>query len=137
MNAASVTATAMTHGFTDGGLMESEFSAAFDIATSTDFHTRLNGHAGSQHVFGILVLVEANTYRKPLYDLHVIASRVLRRKKAEHRAGGTRKILNRSIVIAVEGVDVDRHTFAGAHVVELYFFEICRHPDVIEGYDGE
>src|SRR6201993_4610371 len=78
MNAASVTATAMTHGFTDGGLMESGFSAAFDIATSTDFHTRFNRHAGSQHVFGILVLVEANTYRKPLYDLHVIASRILR-----------------------------------------------------------
>src|ERR1700756_2565735 len=105
MNAASVTATAMTHGFTDGGLMESGFSTAFDIATLADFHARLDRHTGPQHVFGIFILVEANTYRKPLHHLHVIASRVLRRKKAEHRPRGARKILNRSFVIALEGVD--------------------------------
>src|SRR5260370_6494304 len=94
MNAASVTATAITHGFTEGGLMEGEFSTAFDIATSADFHTGFDRHAGPQHVFGILVLVEANTYRKPLYHLHVIAVAVLRWKRLNTGPSASGRISN-------------------------------------------
>src|SRR5438128_6066568 len=85
----------------------------------------------------VLIAIEANPHRKPLNDFDKVAASIFRWQKAEQRSRGTREILDRPSVVATERVNMDVHRLTRAHVFELSFLEVRRHPDIVKGNDGK
>src|SRR5258708_38356133 len=85
----------------------------------------------------VLVGIETNPHREPLNDFDKVAAGVFRRQKTEQRSGGARKIVDRPSVVATERVNMNVHRLTRAHVFELSFLEVCRHPDIVNGNDGK
>src|SRR5229473_6027750 len=85
----------------------------------------------------ILVGIETNPHWKPLHYFDKVAAGIFRRQKAEQRSGGAREILDRPSVVATERINMNVHGLTRAHVFELSFFEVCRHPDIVNGNDGK
>src|SRR6266849_5443468 len=85
----------------------------------------------------ILVGIETNPHWKPLNYFDKVAAGIFRRQKAEQRSGGAREILDRPSVVATERINMNVHGLTRAHVFELSFFEVCRHPDIVNGNDGK
>src|SRR2546425_13003247 len=85
----------------------------------------------------ILVGIETNPHWKPLNYFDKVAGGIFRRQKAEQRSGGAREILDRPSVVATERINMNVHGLTRAHVFELSFFEVCRHPDIVNGNDGK
>ena len=59
-------------------------------------------------MIGILAGVEQDSHRQPLHDLHVVAGRVLGRQQAEAIAARAGHVFDVAVVVAAEGIDVDR-----------------------------
>src|SRR5215470_4523311 len=85
----------------------------------------------------ILVGIETNPHRKPLNDFNKVAAGIFRWQKAEQRSGGAREILDRPSVVATERINMNVDRLTRAHVFELSFLEVCRHPDIVKGNDGK
>src|SRR6266436_842020 len=85
----------------------------------------------------VLIAIEANPHREPLNDFDKVAAGVFRRQEAEQRSRGARKILDRPSVVATERINMNVHRLTRAHVLELGFLEVCRHPDIVNGNDGK
>src|SRR6266566_3666784 len=85
----------------------------------------------------ILVGIETNPHWKPLNYFDKVAAGIFRRQKAEQRSCGAREILDRPSVVATERINMNVHGLTRAHVFELSFFEVCRHPDIVNGNDGK
>ena len=85
----------------------------------------------------VLISIKTNPYGQPLYDFHEVATRILRRQKAEQRTSRAGEIFYCSLVVAIECVNVHANELAGVHVFQLSFLEICRHPDVIKRHNRE
>src|SRR5260370_31938135 len=85
----------------------------------------------------ILVGIETNPHWEPLNDFDKVAAGIFRGQKAEQRSGGARKILDRTSVVATERINMNVHRLTRAHVFELSFLEVRRHPDIVHGNDGK
>src|SRR6266566_2332798 len=85
----------------------------------------------------VLIAIEANPHREPLNDLDKVAAGIFRWQKAEQRSSGTGKILDRPSVVATERINMNVHRLTRAHVFELSFLEVRRHPDIVKGNDGK
>src|SRR5258708_12094592 len=85
----------------------------------------------------VLIAIEANPHREPLNDFDKVAAGVFRRQEAEQRSGGAREVLDRSSVVATERINMNVHRLARAHVFEMGFLEVRRHPDIVNGNDGK
>src|SRR5258708_23571995 len=85
----------------------------------------------------ILIAIEANPHWEPLNDFEKVAAGSFRAQKAEQRCGGARKVLDRTSVVATERINVNVHGLTRAHVFELSFLEVRRHPDIVNGNDGK
>jgi hypothetical protein len=85
----------------------------------------------------ILVGIETNPHWEPLNDFDKVAAGIFRGQKAEQRSGGARKILDRTSVVATERINMNVHRLTRAHVFELSFLEVRRHPDIVNGNDGK
>jgi hypothetical protein len=88
-------------------------------------------------VLRVLIRVKANPDWQSLHNFDKVATCIFRWQQAEQRARGSGKVLNRSFVISTERIHVDSHRFSRTHVLELRFFEIRRHPDVLKRNNGE
>src|SRR4051794_11074855 len=118
MNAAIVTVTAISHGFTATFPPPALFSVCLvsaatsamlspqprDFTLSAHPHAALNRHAWAKSVLRVLPVRNVHAHWKSLHDLHVIAARVFRRKQAEQRPGSTRQILYRALIIAIKRI---------------------------------
>src|SRR5438128_207780 len=62
---------------------------------------------------------------------------LLRRQKAEQCSRGAREILDRPLVVATERININFHSLTRAHIFELSFLEVRRHPDIVKGNDGK
>ena len=87
-------------------------------------------------MFRVLSLFQADPDGYPLHHFHVVAGRVLRREQAELRTAGTGHAFHQTFEILIEGIHVDGHPLFGAHLLQLGFLEICRHPEVGNGNIG-
>src|SRR5229473_4774320 len=85
----------------------------------------------------ILVGIETNPHWEPLNNFDKVAAGIFRGQKAEQGSGGTREILDRPSVVATESVNMNVHRLTRTHVLELGFFEVRRHPDVVNRNDGK
>src|SRR6266581_3253656 len=85
----------------------------------------------------VLIAIEANPHREPLNDLDKVAAGIFRWQKAEQRSSSTGKILDRPSVVATERINMNVHRLTRAHVFELSFLEVRRHPDIVKGNDGK
>src|SRR5260370_1163892 len=85
----------------------------------------------------ILVGIETNPHWEPLNDFDKIAAGIFRWQKAEQRTGGAWEILDRPAVVATERINMNVHRLTRAHVFELSFLEVRRHPDIVNGNDGK
>jgi hypothetical protein len=85
----------------------------------------------------ILVGIETNPHWEPLNDFDKVAAGIFRWQKAEQGSGGARKILDRPSVVATERINMNVHRLTRTHVLELGFFEVRRHPDVVNRNDGK
>src|SRR5437899_5781635 len=85
----------------------------------------------------ILVGIETNPHWKPLNYFDKVAAGIFRRQKAEQRTGGAWEILDRPAVVATERINMNVHRLTRAHVFELSFLEVRRHPDFVKGNDGK
>src|SRR5215469_8367205 len=85
----------------------------------------------------ILVGIETNPHWEPLNDFDKVAAGIFRWQKAEQRSCGAREILDRPAVVATERIDMNVDRLTRAHVFELSFLEVCRHPDILKGNDGK
>src|SRR6266478_2582307 len=104
---------------------------------SAHIHGRFDGHAGPQQMLRVLILIQSDSHRESLHDLHVVPGRIFRWEYAEQRTGGARKALHSAFVVAPEGVHPDGDRLAGSHLSELRLFEIGRDPNVVQGNDHE
>ena len=78
-----------------------------------------------------------NPHREPLYNLDVVAGRVLWRQKTVELAGRAGHALDITIVIASRSVGVNRDRLPAMHPAQLCFAEIRGDPDVVERNHGE
>src|SRR5260370_18279262 len=85
----------------------------------------------------VLIAIETNPHWKPLNYFDKVAAGIFRRQKAEQRSGGARKVLDRTSVVATERINMNVHGLTRAHVFELSFLEVRRHPDIVKGNDGK
>src|SRR5260370_7300905 len=85
----------------------------------------------------ILVGIETNPHWEPLNNFDKVAAGIFRWQKAEQGSGGTREILDRPSVVATERINMNVHRLTRTHVLELGFFEVRRHPDVVNRNDGK
>src|SRR5256712_11978602 len=85
----------------------------------------------------ILVAIETNPHWEPLNDFDKVAAGIFRWQKAEQRSRGAWEILDRPSVVATERINMDVHRLTRAHVFELSFLEVRRHPDIVKGNDGK
>src|SRR6267143_4384128 len=85
----------------------------------------------------ILVAIETNPHWEPLNDFDKVAAGIFRWQKAEQRSRGAWEILDRPSVVATERINMDVHRLTRAHVFELSFLEVRRHPDIVNGNDGK
>src|SRR6266446_5595199 len=85
----------------------------------------------------VLIAIEANPHREPLNDFDKVAAGIFRRQKTKQRSGGAREVLDRTSVVATERINMNVHRLTRAHVFELSFLEVCRHPDIVNGNDGK
>src|ERR1700756_2439450 len=85
----------------------------------------------------ILVGIETNPHWEPLNDFDKVAASIFRWQKTEQRSRGAREILDSPSVVATERINMDIHRLTRAHVYELSFFEVGRHPDIVNGNDGK
>src|SRR5712691_1276083 len=83
----------------------------------------------------ILVGIETNPNWEPLNDFDKVAAGIFRWQKAEQRSGGAREILDLPSVVATERINMNVHRLTRAHVFELSFLEVRRHPDIVNGND--
>src|SRR5260370_8822039 len=83
----------------------------------------------------ILVGIETNPHWEPLNNFDKVAAGIFRWQKAEQGSGGTREILDRPSVVATERINMNVHRLTRTHVLELGFFEVRRHPDVVNMND--
>ena len=72
----------------------------------------------------ILITIETNTHWEPLNNFDKVAAGIFRRQKAEQRSRGAREILDRPLVIATEGINVNADRLSRTHVFQLRFLEI-------------
>src|SRR5947209_17677162 len=81
----------------------------------------------------ILTRIQHDFHRYALDDLHEVAGRIFRRQQAEARAGRAGDAVDPALVLAAAvRVDVDSRVLTGAHVPQLCFLEVRRHPHVID-----
>jgi hypothetical protein len=85
----------------------------------------------------VLALVDADAYRKALSDLYVVAARVLWRKETEERPRRAGHVLDGALVVAPEGIHVDRDRLARVHAPQLSFLEVRGDPDVVERHHSQ
>src|SRR5437667_4637143 len=85
----------------------------------------------------VLIAIEANPHREPLNDFDKVAAGIFRRQKTKQRSGGARKVLDGTSVVATERINMNVHRLTRAHVFELSFLEVRRHPDIVNGNDGK
>src|SRR5260370_1758800 len=85
----------------------------------------------------VLIAIKANPHWKPLNDFDKVAAGIFRRQKTKQGSGGARKVLDRTSVVATERINMNVHGLTGAHVFELSFLEVRRHPDIGKGNDGK
>src|SRR5215471_15879666 len=85
----------------------------------------------------ILITIETNPYWKPLNNFDKVAAGIFRRQKAEQCSRRAREILDRPLVVATERLNMNFHSLTRAHIFELSFLEIRRHPDIVKGNDGD
>src|SRR5256884_9143999 len=85
----------------------------------------------------ILVGIETNPHWEPLNNFDKVAAGIFRRQKAEQCSRGAREILDRPSVVATERINMNFHSLTRAHIFELSFLEVRRHPDNVKGNDGK
>src|SRR5262250_3723530 len=85
----------------------------------------------------ILVGIETNPHWEPLNDFDKVAAGIFRRQEAKQRSCGAREILDDPAVVATERINMNVHRLTRAHVFELSFLEVCRHPDIVNRNDGK
>src|SRR5260370_40079412 len=85
----------------------------------------------------VLIAIKANPHWKPLNDFDKVAAGIFRRQKTKQGSGGARKVLDRTSVVATERINMNVHGLTRAHVFELSFLEVRRHPDIVKGNDGK
>src|SRR5437016_12016534 len=79
----------------------------------------------------ILITIETNPHWEPLNNFDKVAAGIFRRQKAEQCSRGAREILDRPLVVATERINMNFHSLTRAHIFELSFLEVCRHPDIV------
>src|SRR5437762_13779525 len=85
----------------------------------------------------ILITIETNPHWEPLNNFDKVAAGIFRRQKAEQCSRGAREILDRPLVVATERINMNFHSLTRAHIFELSFLEVRRHPDIVKGNDGK
>ena len=84
-----------------------------------------------QKMIGVLTRLEKDSNWQTLHDLDVVAGRILGWQQAKAIAARARHVLDVTVIVPAEGVNVDRDPLAALHMGELRFFKIRGHPDVI------
>src|SRR5215469_2865827 len=85
----------------------------------------------------VLISIETNPHWESLNNFDKVAAGILRRQKADQCSRGAREILDRPWVVATERINMNFHSLTRAHIFELSFLEIRRHPDIVKGNDGK
>src|SRR6266404_7595373 len=85
----------------------------------------------------ILITIETNPHWEPLNNFDKVAAGIFRRQKAEQCSCGAREILDRPLVVATERINMNFHSLTRAHIFELSFLEVRRHPEIVKGNDGK
>src|SRR5271167_3207102 len=138
MNVASVTVTAITQGLIEpSGILSFALilsSIAFGVALLlVRNYRRVYVHPRTKHRDVWRNRIENDFYRDALHHFHVIARGVFRRQKAQDRSGGTGNGIEVARKRFAVGVHFDVRLLTGLHVLELRFFEIRGHPDIVQG----
>src|ERR1700682_1130671 len=160
MKVASVTVSAIIHGFTAGGvyaaLVGSVAAAASLISPTPSFHPQtvfhtdpisprplfhpdlgLHRHTQTQRVILILTRLKYDFRGYALHNFYVIARGIFGRQKAEARARCARNALDMAFVLAGKGVDGNSHALPWVHMGELSFLEIGGDPYIVQGHNRQ
>src|SRR5579872_3528204 len=95
-------------------------------------HLGRDGFTRTQLMIIVGPRLENDFHWYALHDLHIIARRVLGRQKTKAGATGAGNAIDRAVIFASVSIDFDGHVLTGSHVAQLRFFEVRRHPDVVE-----
>jgi hypothetical protein len=79
--------------------------------------------------------IEIDSHRHPLHDLYVVSGRVFRGQQAEHGTGPAPEVGYVCFPATAVRIDLYLDWLTGFHVLKLRFFEVGRHPDIVEGND--
>ena len=85
----------------------------------------------------VFALIENNFYRDPLYDFHIVAGSILRRKQTEERAGCARNAVYMTLQGFAGRINMDFRPLSNSHAPQLGLFEIGGDPHFIERHHGE
>src|SRR5580698_7256385 len=85
----------------------------------------------------ILIGIEPDSHRNTLYNFHIIAGGIFRRKKAKPGAGCSTDRFNSAAKIFSISIHLDGGFLSHLHAAELRLFKVDGGPDVIQVHDGK